>query len=69
MSKERVEQNRPKASEAELSPEDLERVKGAGPGAPGGHVRVFDGATGAELRPKEQAIQDLEAVKDGIRDY
>jgi hypothetical protein len=25
-------------------------VTGAGPGAPGGHVKVFDGASGAELR-------------------
>src|SRR5262249_45651890 len=25
-------------------------VVGAGPGAPGGHVKVFDGASGAELR-------------------
>jgi hypothetical protein len=25
-------------------------VAGAGPGAPGGHVKVFDGATGAEIR-------------------
>src|SRR5262249_9411868 len=25
-------------------------VAGAGPGAPGGHVKVFDGATGSEIR-------------------
>ncbi|MBX9579544.1 MAG: PEP-CTERM sorting domain-containing protein [Gemmataceae bacterium] len=25
-------------------------ITGAGPGAPGGHVKAFDGATGAEVR-------------------
>ena len=60
-----VKQSHPKPAEVgvELSPEDLDQLRG------GGTSSLATAAGGSGHSAKERAIQDLEAVKDGIRDY